>query len=93
MASKYEKQSNGEYIEIYDISGNLVAEFEFFGKVFVGWDYDSDDEEIIDLQDSYNLTDEYYPKELNDMLNVIKGKYPSLKIAGFNTFKKTFELE
>lgn len=90
---KYEKQSNGEYIEIFDDSNNLVAEFEYFDSgVFVGWEYPSDDERILDLEDGFTLTGEMYPNELSDMLSAIKEEYPFLRIVGYELMKNKFDL-
>lgn len=91
-SSKYEKQNAGKYIEIYDDNGNLVAEFEYFDSgVFVGWEYPTDDEKVEDLQDSFSLTGEIRPEDLNGMLGALKEEYPFLKIVGYDNFKREFE--
>lgn len=95
--STYDKQSDGEFIEIFDKkTNNLVAEFEYFGNgIFKGSDYthNSKDASIIDLSDGFKLSDEMTAKELNNMLNEFIENYQDLISIGdgYVTFKERFK--
>lgn len=93
--NQYDKQSDGDFIEIYDdFSHNLVAEFEGFDGVFFGSDYafDSENEDIKDISDSYTLSGEMSPKELNDMLKELS-EFPFLSFVGYPAFREKFDFE
>jgi hypothetical protein len=86
--SKFERFSNGEYIEI-SCNKVLVAEFEYCVDkgLFFGFDYteniDSNENPCIaDLEDGYRIGDVFKPTELLHMLDEIKEEIPALTVNG-----------
>ena len=97
--SKYDKQSSGEYIEV-SYEGELVAEFEYFedSKLFMGFDYTEDldgDENhyLADLEDEYRINKVFNPKNLLDMLNEWKQRFPELTISGRTLLEERIDNE
>jgi len=84
--SAYEKQSHGQFVEVYSkVSDNLIAEFEKFNnRVWVGSDYCSNSKipREKNISDSYGISNEFTSEELQGMLDEWKRKYKFLKFAG-----------
>ena len=89
--NRFEMQCGGLFIEVY-FDGELLAEFEYLGKVFLGADYSHHFKENTDaraISEGYKISDEITPKELIEMLEEWDKNY-SVEIVGLPMTKQRF---
>lgn len=91
LRSHYEKQVNGDYIECY-YNDELFLTFEGNYGTFIISNYSNnfDEQEILELNDSYNLEGEISPIDLKNLINEIKHELPSLVFVGLDQFFKKY---
>ena len=91
---QYNKQCDGEYIEIVAPDSHVVADFEYFGNgVFIGTDYTDNytkNYNVIDIGHQYDLSGEKTAKQVNNLIVELKEQYSEMNIVGYDTFKKKF---
>lgn len=78
MKTLYQKQCDGEYIEVY-YKDELIMTFEYFSGVFIGTDFlhNSEEQLLSEIVESLNIRDEFNPLEVEIKLEELKEELES----------------